>query len=226
MFVELIGISGSGKSTAARSAMSIFEAEGFPSRHVGSGYEWVNGPRMNARLRDAAIGGTNAVLRTVQISKLVKDKRLKLRLKDQLSLMALLGQNSRALQFNSGMVVSDQGLLQRFGSFGLRCGHEAAFFEHLNPKKLKGLPWPHQVMFLELEPQVAFERVKARGGRLGRMADQELQVLLERSVAIVKAQAQLAENLNIPVERISANIAPEDVALELLVKLRGLSQTL
>ena len=49
MLIEFIGISGSGKSTIARSVTKALKAEGFLARHVGSGYEWVVIPTKNDR---------------------------------------------------------------------------------------------------------------------------------------------------------------------------------
>ena len=225
MLVEFIGISGSGKSTVARSVTRILEADGLVVRHIGSGYEWVEGSRLRATLRDAAAGGVRAVLRTAQLASAVNNAGRVLRPKERLSLLSLLGQNARALQFRSGLVLSDQGLLQRFGSFGLRSDDEARFFEQLDPEKLLALPWPHRVVFLELEPRVAFERVKARGGRMARVSDYHLRVLLKRSETIVEAQAQLAARLSIPVERVSADTTPEVLAQKVRRKLAQPAET-
>ena len=212
MLIEFIGISGSGKSTIARSVTKALKAEGFLARHVGSGYEWVEGSRACERLRDATANGIRGALRTAQLATVVKNAGRNLRLKEQLSLLSLLGQNSRALQSDAGLVLSDQGLLQRLGSFALRTNDEVLFFAHLKPEQLVALPWPDRVVFLELASSVALERVKARGGRMARLSDQELRGLLNRSQTIVEAQAQLGERLGIPVERVRAYVPPGDIA--------------
>ena len=215
MLIELIGISGSGKSATAQKVMRSLLARGLRIQHIGSGYEWAKRARWLERAKDAAMGGVGAARNTAKLAMLSQIAGVRLGLKQSLSLFSLMGQNYRALQAQDIIFLSDQGLVQRIGSFSLRSSDESHFFSALDVHAMASFPWPISVIYLDLPPQIAFSRVRSRPGRLARLPDSDLRQLLNRSEKIVQEQAALVSKLGIPLQKISAHVEQAELAAQL-----------
>ncbi|PNI09190.1 thymidylate kinase [Arthrobacter sp. AFG7.2] len=148
MIIVLSGIDGSGKSTAARALVSAIKADGgaalLLNNHAGRRSMSVLAARLGVRLPDRASDAIETTFRVWNV----------------------LVNHGRASRF-TGLVVMDRHLycqLALRSTKGLPRGR-------LLPWLLGVLPAPDAVVHLEVDPEVAYRRIMARGADVETVED-------------------------------------------------------
>lgn len=205
LLVEFFGQPGSGKSTLARAAATGFELRTRKSLRSA----WADQPHViKLPLLGRSIFEGTAMLHAIQLA-------LKARLfrGDSLSRLFRLVIKSHWIRRQGGRLLLEEGCLQDLWSICYSAGRTDPDPRQLAPlirSLYRGVR--AQIIFLKVDPQNAFDRIRGRNhgkSRLDRLAETELRQQLAKTAQLPHRLADAARLAGLSVETIDASLPVE-----------------
>ena len=211
--VELCGLPGAGKTTVAQAARDRLAAAGVSCDLTDQDVSAAAPARRRLRRRatSALREGTTHPVQTAAAAAAVLASRQS-RPRDTVAVLAqwlavrdLLARCHRS----PGVHLFEEGVLQRLWTIGLRGGHDtsARLWRNLEPARRTDL-----VVVLDLPASEAAARLQNRPSRHSRVQLGDPEAMLDELVRGARLLDALVAGCPVPVVRVGADVAPEEVA--------------